>query len=74
MKKNSQGMEYFQNLKMETYTELSTFETLYYLFSKTKLPKMKFQKRRTSDRRSQEQEFYSLGEKTVLKLVLVLLF
>ena len=50
-------MEYFQN-----YTELSTFETLY-LFSKTKLPKMKFQKRRTSDRRSQEQEFYSLGEK-----------
>ena len=70
MKKNSQGMEYFQNLKMETYTELSTFETLY-LFSKTKLPKMKFQKRRTSDRRSQEQEFYSLGEKTVLKLVLL---
>ena len=63
-------MEYFQNLKMETYTELSTFEILY-LFWKTKLPKMKFQKRRTSDRRSQEQEFYSLGEKTVLKLVLL---
>ena len=63
-------MECFQNLKMETYTELSTFETLY-LFSKTKLPKMKFQKRRTSDRRSQEQEFYSLGEETVLKLILL---